>query len=123
MQASHMHHKFDDFHDQSSSASRVTAGAAGFLILSQQSFGLAGTARPKALRHHALAAERAGLFGDDRAVDFEVAVEGNAWSRAAAGPLHWIHGVQSGPFIFFQVLVILPSASHVFRDGQVKTRP
>jgi hypothetical protein len=35
MEASHMHHKFDGFHDQSSSASRFTAGAAGFLIFSQ----------------------------------------------------------------------------------------
>ena len=37
MQASHMHHKFNGLHDQSSSVSRVTAGAAGFLILTQQS--------------------------------------------------------------------------------------
>jgi hypothetical protein len=37
MEASHMHDKFDNFHDQSSSASRVTAGAVGFLTLTQQS--------------------------------------------------------------------------------------
>jgi hypothetical protein len=36
-QASHMHHKFDGFHDQSSSASRLSAGALGFLTLTQQS--------------------------------------------------------------------------------------
>jgi hypothetical protein len=37
MEASHMHDKFDGLHDQSSSASRVTAGAFGFLTLIQQS--------------------------------------------------------------------------------------
>ena len=37
MEASHMHDKFDGPHDQSSSASRVTAGAVGFLTLTQQS--------------------------------------------------------------------------------------
>jgi hypothetical protein len=35
MEASHMHDKFDNFHDQSSSASRVTAGAVGFLTFIQ----------------------------------------------------------------------------------------
>ena len=39
--------------------------------------------RPKPLRHYAFAAERAGLFVDDRAVDFEMPIERNAWSRSA----------------------------------------
>jgi hypothetical protein len=34
--------------------------------------------RPKALRHDALAAERAGLFVDDDAVDLEMAIERDA---------------------------------------------
>src|SRR5579872_2142977 len=37
MQASHVHNEFWRSHDQSSSASRMTAGAAGFLTLIQQS--------------------------------------------------------------------------------------
>jgi hypothetical protein len=37
MEASHMHDKFDGLHDQSSSASRVTTGAVGFLTLTRQS--------------------------------------------------------------------------------------
>ena len=73
-----MHHKWEGLHDQSSSVSRVTAGAAGLLILTQQ---------------YAL---RPGRYGDpsrfdtmpsqpsaqacsvnDRAVDFEMLVEDN----------------------------------------------
>jgi len=45
------------------------------------------TARPirraQALRDNALAAKRTGLFVDDGAVDFEMAVERDAWSRTA----------------------------------------
>ena len=78
-----MHHKFDGLQDQSSSASRVTAGAAGFLILTQQSLRPGRYGDPSALRHYAFAAERAGLLVDDRAVGFEMAVERNAWLRAA----------------------------------------
>src|SRR5580704_14194165 len=37
MQAPHLQNKLNGFHDQSSSASRVTAGALGFLTLTQQS--------------------------------------------------------------------------------------
>ena len=38
MEASHMHHKFDGLHDQSSSSTRFAAGAAGFLTLIQLSW-------------------------------------------------------------------------------------
>jgi hypothetical protein len=51
---------------QSSSASRLTAGAAGFLSLSQC------RRRAQALRHDALAAEPAGVAVDDIAAVLEV---------------------------------------------------
>ncbi len=82
METSHMHHKFNGLHDQSSSVSRVTAGAAGFLILTQQSPAWS-IRRPEPLRHYAFAAEGAGLFVDDRAVDFEMTVKRDAGPRAA----------------------------------------
>jgi hypothetical protein len=50
LQTSHLHNEFTGFHDQSSSATRVATGAAGFLILTHQSL-------------------RPGRYGDPRRFD------------------------------------------------------
>jgi hypothetical protein len=53
---------------QSSSASRLTAGAAGFLDLQPVIDPTGAVGRAEALRHDALAAERAGVLEENRAV-------------------------------------------------------
>ena len=68
-----MHHKFNGLHDQSSSVSRVTAGAAGFLILIQQSARPGGYGEPKRFETMPSQPSAQCLFVDDRAVDFEMA--------------------------------------------------
>jgi hypothetical protein len=69
----------------SSSASRVTAGAAGFLTFSQQSARPARYGEP-ALRHDALTAERAGVLVDDRALGLVMGIERDARLCATQQP-------------------------------------
>ena len=61
----------------------MTAGAAGFLIFSHQSARPERYGRAQALRHDALAAERASLPVNDRAIRDEVRVEHDALMLAA----------------------------------------
>jgi hypothetical protein len=62
---------------QSSSSSRRTAGASGFLVLEpvRRSPGLVW--RPESFRHDALAAEHTGVLVDDRAVALKILVHDN----------------------------------------------
>jgi hypothetical protein len=67
----------------SSSASRVTAGAAGFLNLQPAISAAGAIGGAQALRHDALAAERAGVLVDDCAAAGVVLIERDAPVRMA----------------------------------------
>ena len=70
---------------QSSSASRFTAGAAGFLNLSQRAAGTVG--RVLTLRHDTFEPHFAGMGKDSRAVALHVLIEPDA--RAGLGQDHF----------------------------------